>query len=212
METYGFLNGILQYDRRCSVALSQGKHANNILTGNFEELSNQYYSYIPHSFGRNRPPIIRTLEMLKPEIELLDSLSDLKNADEILKKAKESASQIHPLDSRFRGLGMEEMQALSPSSSEFSEINQYLHKTCGTTHHVKYEVQDIFRIQREGEFERFDKSEYTAGSDRRLLWHGKFSINLVLTLVVLKWFQLWFQPLVSTRGSNCLLQVAARLI
>ncbi|KAG9518070.1 PARP-domain-containing protein, partial [Aureobasidium melanogenum] len=145
--------------------------------GNFEELSNQYYSYIPHSFGRNRPPVIRTLEMLKPEIELLDSLSDLKNADEILKKAKESASQIHPLDSRFRGLGMEEMQALSPSSSEFSEINQYLHKTCGTTHHVKYEVQDIFRIQREGEFERFDKSEYTAGSDRRLLWHGSRSTN-----------------------------------
>ncbi|KAG9965873.1 PARP-domain-containing protein, partial [Aureobasidium melanogenum] len=143
----------------------------------FEQLSNQYYSYIPHSFGRNRPPIIRTLEMLKPEIDLLDSLSDLKNADEILKKAKESASQIHPLDSRFRGLGMQEMQALSASSSEFSEINQYLHKTCGSTHHVKYEVQDIFRIQREGEFERFDKNEYTVGSDRRLLWHGSRSTN-----------------------------------
>ncbi|KAK6000311.1 hypothetical protein QM012_003943 [Aureobasidium pullulans] len=144
----------------------------------FEQLSNQYYSYIPHSFGRNRPPIIRTLEMLKPEIELLDSLSDLKNADEILKKAKETASQIHPLDSRFRGLGMQEMQALSPSSKEFSEIDQYLHKTCGSTHHIKYEVQDIFRIQRQGEFERFDKNEYTTGSDRRLLWHeGSRSTN-----------------------------------
>ncbi|KAI4719294.1 PARP-domain-containing protein [Aureobasidium sp. EXF-10727] len=140
----------------------------------FEELSNQYYSYIPHSFGRNRPPIIRTLDMLKPEIELLDSLSDLKNADEILKKAKETASQIHPLDSRFQGLGMQEMQVLEPSSSEFSEINQYLHKTCGLTHAVKYEVQDIFRIQRGGEFERFDKSKYaTVESDRRLLWHGQ---------------------------------------
>ncbi|KAG9698518.1 PARP-domain-containing protein, partial [Aureobasidium melanogenum] len=149
----------------------------SVTFNDFEQLSNQYYSYIPHSFGRNRPPIIRTLEMLKPEIDLLDSLSDLKNADEILKKAKESASQIHPLDSRFRGLGMQEMQALSPSSSEFAEINQYLHKTCGSTHHVKYEVQDIFRIQREGEFERFDKSEYSVGSDRRLLWHGSRSSN-----------------------------------
>ncbi|THW53395.1 PARP-domain-containing protein [Aureobasidium pullulans] len=144
----------------------------------YEELSNQYYSYIPHSFGRNRPPVIRTLEMLKPEIELLDSLSDLKNADEILKKAKETASQIHHLDSRFQGLGMEEMQAISPSSSEFSEINQYLHKTCGSTHYLKYEVQDIFRIQRQGEFERFGKSKYAnIASDRRLLWHGSRTTN-----------------------------------
>ncbi|KEQ70623.1 PARP-domain-containing protein, partial [Aureobasidium namibiae CBS 147.97] len=144
----------------------------------YEELSNQYYSYIPHSFGRNRPPIIQTLDMLKPEIELLDSLSDLKNADEILKKAKETASQIHPLDSRFQGLGMQEMLSLAPSSSEFSEIDQYLHKTCGSTHSIKYEVQDIFRIQRQGEFERFDKSKYaTVASDRRLLWHGSRTTN-----------------------------------
>jgi len=144
----------------------------------YEELSNQYYSYIPHSFGRNRPPIIQTLDMLKPEIELLDSLSDLKNADEILKKAKETASQIHPLDSRFQGLGMQEMLPLAPSSSEFSEIDQYLHETCGSTHSVKYEVQDIFRIQRQGEFERFDKSKYaTVASDRRLLWHGSRTTN-----------------------------------
>ena len=144
----------------------------------YEELSNQYYSYIPHSFGRNRPPIIRTLDMLKPEIELLDSLSDLKNADEILKKAKETASQIHPLDSRFQGLGMQEMLPLEHSSSEFSEIDQYLHKTCGSTHSIKYEVQDIFRIQRQGEFERFDKSKYaTIASDRRLLWHGSRTTN-----------------------------------
>jgi poly [ADP-ribose] polymerase len=144
----------------------------------YEELSNQYYSYIPHSFGRNRPPIIRTLDMLKPEIELLDSLSDLKNADEILKKAKETASQIHPLDSRFQGLGMQEMEPLAHSSSEFSEIDQYLNKTCGMTHAIKYEVQDIFRIQRQGEFERFDKSKYAkVASDRRLLWHGSRTTN-----------------------------------
>ncbi|KAI5268202.1 PARP-domain-containing protein [Aureobasidium subglaciale] len=144
----------------------------------YEDLSNQYYSYIPHAFGRNRPPIIRTLDMLKPEIELLDSLSDLKNADEILRKAKDSATQIHALDSRFQGLNMQEMSALPTDSAEFTEINQYLHKTCGATHSVKYEVQDIFRIQRQGEFERFGKSKYASvASDRRLLWHGSRTTN-----------------------------------
>ncbi|KAI5237167.1 PARP-domain-containing protein [Aureobasidium subglaciale] len=144
----------------------------------YEDLSNQYYSYIPHAFGRNRPPIIRTLDMLKPEIELLDSLSDLKNADEILRKAKDSATQIHALDSRFQGLNMQEMSALPTDSAEFTEINQYLHKTCGSTHSVKYKVQDIFRIQRQGEFERFGKSKYASvASDRRLLWHGSRTTN-----------------------------------
>jgi poly [ADP-ribose] polymerase len=162
--------------KELSAMMSDTSLAQNL--DGYEELSNQYYSYIPHSFGRNRPPIIRTLDMLKPEIELLDSLSDLKNADEILKKAKETASQIHPLDSRFQGLGMQEMLPLAHSSSEFSEIDQYLNKTCGVTHSIKYEVQDIFRIQRQGEFERFDKSKYaTIASDRRLLWHGSRTTN-----------------------------------
>ena len=144
----------------------------------FEYLSNQYYSYIPHAFGRQRPPVIRTIDMLKPEIELLESLTDLKDADEILKKAKETVQSIHPLDSRFQGLGMQEMSALPHSSTEFSEISQYLSNTCGSTHHVKYEVQDVFRIERQGEFDRFDTSKYAGiPSDRRLLWHGSRTTN-----------------------------------
>jgi poly [ADP-ribose] polymerase len=154
------------------------KELSLIMDERYEELSNQYFSYIPHAFGRNRPPVIRNIDLLKPEIELLDSLSELKDADEILKKCKESASQIHPLDSRFQGLGMQEMTALVPSSSEFSEIHQYLNKTCGSTHQVKYQVEDIFRIERQGEFERFDKSKYASvASDRRLLWHGSRTTN-----------------------------------
>jgi poly [ADP-ribose] polymerase 2/3/4 len=37
-----------------------------------EQLSNAYYSLIPHAFGRNRPPVISMLEMVKTEIELLE--------------------------------------------------------------------------------------------------------------------------------------------
>lgn len=135
-----------------------------------EHLSNLYYSTIPHSFGRNRPPIIQTNEQLKREIELLESLTDLKDADLIMKKEKKT-DDIHVLDSRFKSLGMQEMTPLETSSEEFSGISDYLLKTCGQTHHVNYEVMDIFRIQRDGEEERFQKSEYSKmDSDRRLLW------------------------------------------
>lgn len=39
-----------------------------------EYLSNQFYSFIPHAFGRNTPPVIRSDEMLQKEVELLQSL------------------------------------------------------------------------------------------------------------------------------------------
>ena len=135
-----------------------------------EQLSNAYYSTIPHSFGRNRPPVISTNEQLKKEIELMESLTDLKDADLIMKKEKKN-DDVHLLDSRFKGLGMREMTPLAPCSEEFAGVSDYLLNTCGATHSVKYEVMDVFRIQRDGEEERFQNSPFSkVDSDRRLLW------------------------------------------
>ena len=70
------------------------------------------------------------------------------------------------------------MTPLSPETQEFAEIQQYLIKTCGETHDVSYDVQSIFRIERSGEFERFQQSEFSKiSSDRRLLWHGSRATN-----------------------------------
>jgi poly [ADP-ribose] polymerase len=136
-----------------------------------EQLSNSYYSTIPHAFGRNRPPVISTNEQLKKEIELMESLTDLKDADLIMKKDRKNDEEIHQLDSRFKALGMQEMTPLEPSTEEFASISDYLLKTCGSTHYVNYEVMDIFRIQRDGEEERFQSSPFSkVDSDRRLLW------------------------------------------
>lgn len=145
--------------------------------GATEHLSNLFYSLIPHSFGRDRPPIISSQQMLKREVELLESLSDLKDAHNIIKSEKDN-HDIHPLDSHFNALGLQEMTPLSPDSTEFDEIHQYLLKTCGQTHHISYKIQDIFRIERQGEIDRFGESEYSkVTSDRRLLWHGSRCSN-----------------------------------
>ena len=143
-----------------------------------ENLSNRYYSVIPHAFGRDRPPIIGTNNLLKKEIELLESLSDMKEAAAMLKNNLKDDSDIHRLDRQFKTLGMNEMQALSHDSQEFTELSNYLTETKGATHHVNYSVQDIFRIERDGEFDRFDKSPYSKiKSNRRLLWHGSRVTN-----------------------------------
>lgn len=138
-----------------------------------EHLSNLYYSTIPHDFGRNRPPIINTHVLLKREIELMESLTDLKDADLIMKKEKQT-DDVHVLDSRFKGLGMQEMTPLEREGDEFAGVSEYLLKTTGYTHSVNYEVLDVFRIKRDGEDERFLN---TQNSDRRLLWHGSRATN-----------------------------------
>ncbi|KLU91359.1 polymerase 2 ADP-ribosyltransferase 2 [Magnaporthiopsis poae ATCC 64411] len=145
-----------------------------------EHLSNSYYSVIPHAFGRARPPVICEESLLKKEVELLESLSDMKDANNIMGKDKEAARDpVHPLTKLYNGLNLEEMTALENSSDEFKLIKDYLNETRGATHGHNYTVKDIFRIERAGEHERFDKESPLAGppQDRRLLWHGSRVTN-----------------------------------
>ena len=143
-----------------------------------EQLSNAFYSLIPHAFGRNRPPIIQNQDMLKHEIDLLDSLSDMKDAANIMKKEPKDVESINALDRQFKGLNLNEMTPLENNSTEFAELKNYLLETKGSTHHVDYKVDQIFRIERQGEKERFDKSPFSGPPrNRRLLWHGSRATN-----------------------------------
>ncbi|PVH96833.1 PARP-domain-containing protein [Periconia macrospinosa] len=143
-----------------------------------EHLSNTYYSVIPHNFGRSRPPIIQDANTLKRELDLLDSLGDMKEAAALMKKELSSSDNISLLDRQFKGLGLEEMTVLDRNDNEFQELASYLSETKGSTHNVQYQVIDIFRIERNGELDRFKKSEFAKiKSDRRLLWHGSRATN-----------------------------------
>lgn len=144
------------------------------ITMSVEDLSNRYYSLIPHSFGRNRPPIINDQNTVKREIELLETLADMKEASNILKSEIDERNSLHPLDRQYRGLGMEEMTALDPHGTEFQHLQEYLVKTRGHTHAVNYDIQNIFRIERQGEKNRFISDNI---ADRRLLWHGSRATN-----------------------------------
>ncbi len=74
------------------------------------ELSDAFYTVIPHVFGRARPPTISSEERLKKEIALLESLSDMEIANEIMKESRdEEAESIHSLDRQFARLGLQEM-------------------------------------------------------------------------------------------------------
>ncbi|CAN8096184.1 unnamed protein product [Discula destructiva] len=147
-----------------------------------EETSNLFYSLIPHIFGRSRPPIIDNLDLVKTEIDLLETLADMKDATDIMKSEIDDLNRVHPLDRQFQGLGLSEMTPLDHESDEFKMLETYLSTTKGSTHtHVHYQVVDIFRVERNGESERFAQSTFLKTglqkSDRRLLWHGSRATN-----------------------------------
>ncbi|KAI9781135.1 MAG: hypothetical protein M1835_004358, partial [Candelina submexicana] len=162
-------------------SLAQDRHHTDFSSA-VHTLTNAYYTTIPHAFGRNRIPVIGDQEAVKREVELLESLGDMEIANDIMNTAPIRDSEgnaIHPLDKHYAGLNMREMTPLKPGSDEFNLLEEYLLKSHGHTHYMKYKVQDIFRIERQGEFDRFDKSSFAniEGSDRRLLWHGSRCTN-----------------------------------
>ncbi|PGH12233.1 hypothetical protein AJ79_04413 [Helicocarpus griseus UAMH5409] len=144
-----------------------------------ELLSNQYFTLIPHVFGRNRPPVINNQDIIKREVDLLETLTDMEIADEIMKASKASEGGVHPLDVQYAGLGLEEMLPLNPATSEYKELEDYLVKSHGHTHHLRYKLKHIFRVERLGEKARFESSPFAnlPNSNRRLLWHGSRSTN-----------------------------------
>ena len=91
-------------------SLAQSQYSQTIGAA-LEDLSNQYFSTIPHAFGRNRPPVIQDDRLMKKEIELIESLTDMQLANEIMKTAKgdKEKKDIHLIDRQYEGLMMQEM-------------------------------------------------------------------------------------------------------
>jgi len=83
------------------------------------------------------------------------------------------------IERQYGKLGMKEMKPLAVKSAEFLELQEYLHKLIRPCHPIRFSVQDIFRIERQGEAEHFEKSRHgwLRNSDRRLLWHGSGCSN-----------------------------------
>ena len=126
--------------------------------------------------------MINDPDMLQKEVAMLDTLTDMEVANAIMKstdsKAKD-ADSVAQIDKRFEQLSLDECTPLKHKSDEYQALKNYLINTAGQTHNIRYRLQDIFRIERRGEKDRFKKSKYSSIKDknRRLLWHGSRTTN-----------------------------------
>jgi poly [ADP-ribose] polymerase len=136
------------------------------------DLSNTYFTYIPHNFGSNSLPVIDNTAMLEKELELLESLREMKIADEMVRKSQAATNGPHSLLLKFQGLGLKELEPLDPSSGTYKQLKQYLDGTNSGVHGITFAVEAIFRVDRGSQNVYHPALDKCGGSNRRLLWHG----------------------------------------
>ncbi|KAJ3973280.1 PARP-domain-containing protein [Lentinula raphanica] len=147
------------------------------------ELTNRYYSIIPHDFGRNKPPAISTQNALKKELELVDALGDMEIATELIQASTASdkdGNPVNPLDAQFNSLALNKMDPVARNTNEFKMLEKYMSDTHGKTHgHIKTKIKNVYRVERSAETEAWKNAGHDTlqNEERMLLWHGSRTTN-----------------------------------
>ncbi|XP_078393741.1 poly [ADP-ribose] polymerase 2, partial [Cetorhinus maximus] len=140
------------------------------------EACNEFYTRIPHDFGLKTPPLIRTKKELQEKIGLLEALSDIEVAIQVVRSELESTE--NPLDQQYRSLHCS-LQPLEHTASEFKLIEKYLQTTHAATHNdYTMKLLEVFDMEKDGEGDVFR----TDLGNRQLLWHGSRLSNWVSIL------------------------------
>ncbi|XP_065270081.1 poly [ADP-ribose] polymerase 2-like [Emys orbicularis] len=129
------------------------------------EACNEFYTRVPHDFGLQPPPLIRTWQELQEKVQLLEALGEIQIAVKLARL--ELHGQEHPLDRSYRTLGCE-LHPLERDSAHFQVLERYLLSTHAPTHRdYSMELLEAFTLRRAGE------PPFRASlPNRTLLWHG----------------------------------------
>ncbi|XP_077408692.1 poly [ADP-ribose] polymerase 1 isoform X2 [Vanacampus margaritifer] len=138
------------------------------------DLSNRFYTLIPHDFGMKKPPLLSNLEYIQAKVQMLDNLLDIEVAYSLLRGGAQD-HQSDPIDINYDKLKTN-IEVVDKSTQEADIILQYVKNTHAATHNTyTLDVQEIFKIKREGERQRFQPFEEL--HNRQLLWHGSRATN-----------------------------------
>ncbi|KAM9779205.1 poly [ADP-ribose] polymerase 1 isoform X2 [Syngnathus typhle] len=138
------------------------------------DLSNRFYTLIPHDFGMKKPPLLSNLDYIQAKVQMLDNLLDIEVAYSLLRGGAQD-NQSDPIDINYEKLKTD-IEVVDKGTPEADIIRQYVKNTHAATHNTyTLEVQEIFKIKREGERQRFQPFEEL--HNRQLLWHGSRATN-----------------------------------
>lgn len=154
---------------------SKNKTEPNMLK--IKDASNRFYTLIPHDFGRQQPPLIDSIEVVKGKIQLMDTLVDLEVAGDVMKEAN-TMDDEDPIFKNYKAL-KSKIEPLEKGSELYKMLETYAYNSHDDKYFSRFsfEVQDIFECSRDGENERF--KSWAKNENRILLWHGSRLTNWV---------------------------------
>ena len=141
-------------------------------TNEIMALSSRYYELIPKEKYKNSCilPFDR-LDDVKNEIQIIDNLTYVEKAVNILLGANNKINSINPLDYIYNSL-QTYFELLKNDSPEFMTIEKYINNTSSFD-----KVINIFRVTRKGETDRINK--FKDLPNHFLLFHGTKIFNLI---------------------------------
>ncbi|KAF4318885.1 hypothetical protein G195_007808, partial [Phytophthora kernoviae 00238/432] len=153
-----------------AIARSQSSLRNALST-----LSSEFYTLIPHDFGRSLPPVIATMADLKLKLELLEVLSNLEISQKLQKEEAEKPKErsIHSLDMHYNMLKTD-MELLNRCTEEYKIIERFINKTNSGS---KLQIKTVLKIIRPDEEAHLDVLQSL--DNHKLLWHGSRLSNFV---------------------------------
>ena len=145
----------------------------NKTTGDLTDLSSKFFTIIPHDFGFKHMSqfVINTKEKLKAKLEMVQSLGDIEIASRLLEQTADTNKS--EVDSNYEKLHCRIIN-LDKNSEDYKLIEDYVSTTHAATHNTyTLSIEDAFKIDREGETERYR----TDIGGEMLLWHGSRLTN-----------------------------------
>ena len=143
--------------------------------GDLADLSSKFYTYIPHNFSMKHMSnfTIKTHEILKQKLDLIQNLIDIKIAATMIEEKKDlKGPKVNMIDQNYAKLNCD-IKTLDEKSAEYKLIEEFLNNT---KDHQKLKLLDAFKLKRNGEDKRFNPNKY---NNKMLLWHGSRFSNFV---------------------------------
>ncbi|XP_061354004.1 poly [ADP-ribose] polymerase 1 isoform X2 [Gastrolobium bilobum] len=135
------------------------------------DASNRFFTVIPSI----HPHIIRDENDFKSKVKMLEALQDIEIASRLVGFDANSDDSI---DDNYKKLHCD-ISPLPHDSEDYRLIEKFLHTTHAPTHmDWSLELEEVFSLEREGEFDKFVHYREKLGN-RMLLWHGSRLTNFV---------------------------------
>lgn len=147
---------------------------NNKYSNQIYDLSSKYYSLIPHNFGMYHMSrfVINSLDTIKKEHELLDSIKNIKIVSNILHSDKNDSNKNKDKNEISLKDKLDEfiydIKYLPKEDIKYAIIEQYLMNSNYIKNSPRIKLNEVFKVEEK----KTTKNKLNIKSNKKLLWYG----------------------------------------